>query len=147
MKVHPIWVAALLLLPAFRSLQSQQSSVLDYWKEPGGSIIHVEMCGNDVCATLVAISPTAPGRIDAQNPDASLRSRTLCGVRIGEAFQLKTPTRAEGGRLYDPKSGKTYRGLMESHGNDLNLRGYIGFSLLGRTEKWSRTAAVTTCQK
>ena len=136
-----------LVQACFCSLHAQQTGVLGYWKEPGGSVIHVEACGNEVCAVLASISPSAPARVDGQNPDVTLRGRSLCGLRLGEGFQLSTPTRAEGGRLYDPKSGRTYRGRMESHGDELSLRGYIGFSMLGRTEKWSRTSAVATCER
>jgi hypothetical protein len=83
--------------------------------------------------------------VDNNNPDTSLRGRSLCGVRIGEGFQPVSPTRAEEGRLYDPKSGRTYRGRMESHGDELSLRGYIGISILGRTERWSRTPETNVC--
>jgi uncharacterized protein (DUF2147 family) len=128
-------------------LHAQQTGVLGYWREPGGSVIHVETCGTIVCAVLTSISPTAPGRIDIHNPDKNLRDRSLCGVRIGEGFQLSGPTTAEGGKLYDPKSGRTYSARMESNGDELALRGYVGFSMLGRTEKWNRTSPVNTCQR
>ena len=136
-----------LLQYAPQSLNAQQSGILGYWKEPGGSIIHVATCGKDVCATLAAISPKAPGRIDNNNPDKTLRTRTLCGLRLGEGFQMVDPNKAEGGKLYDPKSGRTYRGRMESHGDELSLRGYLGISLLGRTEKWNRTAQTDICRQ
>ena len=44
-----------------------------------------------------------------------------------------------GGFIYDPNSGKTYRGKIKLTDPDtLRLRGYIGISLLGRTEVWKR---------
>ncbi len=132
---------------AVGTLAAQQTGILGYWKEPGGSIIHVATCGKDVCATLATISPTAPGRVDNNNPDKNLRGRSLCGLRLGEGFQMVNPTKAEDGRLYDPKSGRTYRGRMESHGDELSLRGYVGISLLGRTEKWSRTSEANVCKQ
>src|SRR5438309_10136878 len=81
-------------------LSGQEKGVVGYWKEPGGSVIHVDSCGNDVCATLVAISPTAPSRVDGKNPKRELLDRPLCGLRIGEGFHLVSPVRAEGGSLY-----------------------------------------------
>ena len=128
-------------------VHAQEKGVLGFWKEPEGSVIRVETCGNAVCAVLAVISPTAPARVDGKNPEASLRGRSLCGLRIGDGFQLKTATRAESGKLYDPKSGKTYSGRMESDGDELKLRGYIGVSLLGRTEKWKRVAPMQTCTR
>ena len=145
---HPYLYFAVLALPALflsHIVYGQNNGVMGYWKEPGGSVIHIEPCGSNLCATLADISPSAPGRFDRNNPDAALRNRSLCGLRIGEGFHLNTPTKAEDGYLYDPKSGKTYRGTMTSSGNDLNMRGYIGISLFGRSERWTRSAAVQTC--
>ena len=44
-----------------------------------------------------------------------------------------------GGNVVDPENGKDYKGKIWSEGNDkLHMRGYIGISLLGRTEVWTR---------
>jgi uncharacterized protein (DUF2147 family) len=44
-----------------------------------------------------------------------------------------------GGFIYDPNSGKTYRCKLKlKDRNTLKLRGYIGISLLGRTDVWTR---------
>ena len=44
-----------------------------------------------------------------------------------------------GGTVVDPENGKEYKGKIWSEGNDkLHMRGYIGISLLGRTEVWTR---------
>ena len=44
-----------------------------------------------------------------------------------------------GGTILDPANGRTYRCKMELDGpNRLRVRGYIGFSLLGRTQVWER---------
>jgi uncharacterized protein (DUF2147 family) len=44
----------------------------------------------------------------------------------------------EDGKIYDPKNGKTYSCKMTLEGNELKVRGYVGFSLLGRTTVWTR---------
>ncbi|MDB6083964.1 MAG: signal peptide protein [Gammaproteobacteria bacterium] len=45
-----------------------------------------------------------------------------------------------GGDILDPESGSIYRCKMhlEQNGTRLVLRGFIGFSLLGRTQTWQR---------
>jgi uncharacterized protein (DUF2147 family) len=44
-----------------------------------------------------------------------------------------------GGTVVDPESGKVYKGKIWAEGQDsLHLRGYVGISLLGRTEDWVR---------
>ena len=126
-------------------LQAQNSGVIGYWQEPGGSVLHVAPCGNAVCATLAKISKDAPGTVDGHNPDAKLRDRPLCGLAIGTEFQLEGSDKAENGKLYDPKSGKTYQGTMHSDGDVLHLRGYIGMKAFGRSEDWTRTTAPESC--
>ncbi len=45
-----------------------------------------------------------------------------------------------GGTILDPDSGDTYRCIMKLHDrNTLEVRGYIGISLFGRTQRWTRT--------
>lgn len=45
-----------------------------------------------------------------------------------------------GGEILDPKNGKIYRAKMSlsEDGNSLNVRGFIGVSLIGRTQVWHR---------
>ncbi len=45
-----------------------------------------------------------------------------------------------GGEILDPKNGKIYRCKMtlSPDGNSLNVRGFIGISLIGRTQTWLR---------
>ena len=43
------------------------------------------------------------------------------------------------GTILDPNNGKSYKCYLELIGNNkLKLRGYIGFSILGRTQYWQR---------
>ena len=50
----------------------------------------------------------------------------------------------KGGTIMDPENGKTYKCTVELiNKNELKVRGYIGFSLLGRTQYWSRSKVIT----
>jgi len=46
----------------------------------------------------------------------------------------------KGGEILDPDNGKTYRCKMtvSENGQELDVRGYIGISLIGRTQTWLR---------
>ena len=139
-------VAALCAPPA---ALADTPSFLGNWRTPTGSVIQVYPCGTAACLRLLAIEKTAPGTVDANNPDPALRSRSLCGMQIGSGFQPQEGNRsAEGGSIYDPHNGKTYSGSLALNGTDhLRLRGYIGTKLFGRTEEWTRTTdAVPPCQ-
>jgi uncharacterized protein (DUF2147 family) len=48
----------------------------------------------------------------------------------------------EGGKIYDPKKGSTYSCTIRMKDvNTLEVRGYIGISLIGRTDVWTRQAS------
>ena len=128
------------------SAQTHPGGVLGYWREPTGSVIEIFNCGSDVCAKMVAISPTADSQFDGNNPDPKARTLPLCGLQIGYGFHLGDASHADGGKLYDPKNGKTYHGTMSADGDKLNLRGYVGIKALGRSETWTRaTHEAVTC--
>lgn len=128
----------LIFLAAAAFAQPQGTPLLGDWMEPGGSIVRIERCGANLCMTLRALSPNAPATTDVHNPDPSLRTRALCDLQIGSGFRIDDAAHASQGQLYDPRSGNTYRGKMALEGGVLKLRGYIGISLLGRTETWRR---------
>ena len=45
----------------------------------------------------------------------------------------------DGGKITDPKNGKTYNCKISFDGNNkLIVRGYIGISLFGRSQTWVR---------
>ena len=78
---------------------------------------------------------------DHQNPDPSLRGRTLVGLQIltGLVPEGESGHHWTGGRIYDPGSGRTYQceARLGAEGR-LELRGYFGIPLLGRTTWWLR---------
>ena len=79
------------------------------------------------------------GRKDDKNPDVSLRSRDLLGTVILKDFVFNGKDKWEDGSIYDPNNGKTYSCHIKLKDNKtLEVRGYIGISLLGRTEIWTR---------
>ena len=76
---------------------------------------------------------------DDRNPDPALRSRRLKGLTIMTGFQSGGDGRWTGGRIYDPNTGKTYKGTVTRlDANTLKIRGFIGVSLFGRSETWTR---------
>jgi uncharacterized protein (DUF2147 family) len=52
---------------------------------------------------------------------------------------VKDDDEYNGGKITDPESGKIYKAYIKLSGKDkLEVRGYIGFSLLGRSQTWIR---------
>lgn len=76
---------------------------------------------------------------DRNNPEPSLRDRPIVGLCILSGFKYAGNGTWTGGSVYDPESGNTYQGKIRLDGSDrLMLRGFVGISLLGRTEVWER---------
>ena len=122
------------------SAQAPESAMLGHWQDPSGGILEVYRCDTALCIRLEAFSEAPPKPNDSLNPDPAQRSRPLCGMVIGQGFHLEDPSHAEGGTLYDPKSGKTYKGSLMLDGASLKLRGYIGIKAFGRSAVWARAA-------
>ncbi len=78
-------------------------------------------------------------RVDRNNPDPELRNRPMVGLTFIKDFRYTGENSWEGGRIYNPDNGKFYRARISLADKDhLLLRGYLGISLLGRTETWVR---------
>lgn len=77
---------------------------------------------------------------DTKNPDESLRSRSILNLVFLKGFKKEdNEPKWSGGTIYDSKSGKTYKGWIQMvEEKTMKLRGYIGISLLGRTDIWTR---------
>ena len=101
---------------------------------------------------IIEVSGQYQGRLEktfpqpGEDPDpkcdrcsGSRRNQPVIGMTIlwgmtkqGEEYQ--------GGEVLDPENGKIYRAKMklEDGGKTLHVRGFIGISLLGRTQVWMR---------
>jgi uncharacterized protein (DUF2147 family) len=138
-------LACSLLIASAVPLAATTTGVRGDWQTPTDSIVRIAPCGSQVCLTVVHLSPNAPETTDQRNPDAALRHRSLCGLVVGTGFTQTDPNHLTEGHLYDPKTGHTYSGLITANGDTLNLHGYLGISLFGRSETWHRVAPVTPC--
>ena len=77
-------------------------------------------------------------KLDIHNSDPKKRNQPLMGMLILRGFKKVASNVYEDGTIYDPKNGKTYSCKMTLEGETLNVRGYVGFSLIGKTTKWTR---------
>jgi uncharacterized protein (DUF2147 family) len=81
-------------------------------------------------------------KVDRNNPDPAKRSVPSLGLEVMKDFVYLGDGHWGDGTIYDPDNGKTYKckATLGEDGN-LHVRGYIGFSLLGRTTVWTRPAS------
>lgn len=132
-------------------LLSAQSSddVIGNWKNgEGTAIIQIYKTTSGHYAGKIIwlkepIDPeTGKAKLDKRNPDKSKRSNPTLGLVNMHGFLFDTDDKDwEGGHIYDPKNGKDYSCKMwfeEGNLKALHVRGYIGISLIGRTDTWTR---------
>ncbi|HVK47335.1 MAG TPA: DUF2147 domain-containing protein [Pseudobacter sp.] len=121
----------------------QADQVLGQWlSEDKDGKIEVYKTGDKYFGKLIWASKMyeADGRTprkDEKNTDPALRSRNLKDLVLLSNFIYDDGVYTDG-KIYDPKSGKTYSCKMTMAGEKLNIRGYVGLSILGRTTVWTR---------
>lgn len=138
-KIFPLFLLVALTTTVFAQ---KKDDILGKWVNSSGEgQIEVFKKGEKYYGKLVWIKePNENGKpkTDEKNPYASLRTKPIVGLEIVKDFEFENGKYVDG-KVYDPKTGKTYSGNMTLVGqNQLNMRGYIGISLIGRTESWKR---------
>jgi uncharacterized protein (DUF2147 family) len=119
-------------------------AVIGVWKNGEGTgMVQIYKKGDKFFGRLVWLKVVndAEGkpRTDINNPDEKLRTRPLKGLENLRDFVFKGDNKWEGGNIYDPKTGNDYSCEMKLvDENTLEVRGYIGVSLFGRTDVWKR---------
>lgn len=139
--IQPFRIVSLMLLLVSGTLLADPATVEGRWltQEQDGWI-RLAVTG-DTLEGRIAGSPNddEEREFDDRNPDPNLRNRRLQGLTIMTGFQYDGDGRWTGGKVYDPNTGKTYKcTVTQLDDNTLKIRGYIGVSLFGRSETWTR---------
>lgn len=141
----PGWLLILTVTIFATTTRAQTASdVLGEWRtEDNRATVEIYKCPTGYCGKIVALkepdNPDGTPILDRENPDASLRNRKIIGADILTGLEYEGDGEYEDGEIYDPESGKTYSCLMELEDeNTLEVRGYIGISLVGRSQTWTR---------
>lgn len=131
------------LFSAFSGLAQRADDILGTWlTEKKDAHVQIFKSDNRYFGKLVWMkepyqSDGKSPKLDKENPEPSLRRRPLLNLVFLSGFVFEDGTWKDG-KIYDPESGKTYKAKMKLNGQVLDLRGFIGFSALGRTSSWTR---------
>ena len=149
MRAVAVLAAALLALPVHAAADADR--VVGLWLTEGGKAqVRIERSGDRYHGAIVWLKePLYPAdddqgmagrtKVDRENPDAAKRGQPIIGLRIVAGFRFDGEEWRDG-TIYDPENGKTYKCRMWFDGETLRVRGFIGFSLLGRSQDWTRVA-------
>ncbi len=127
---------------------SSVSSPAGYWKtidDISGkpkSIVHIwEDKNHSLVGQVVKIYPS-PGKDEHELCVAckgESHDKPIVGLVIMSGLTAKE-NQWGSGEILDPQNGKTYNcsARLAENGSKLNVRGYIGLPLLGRSQTWER---------
>ncbi len=140
-----------IILAASSVSAADPDDILGVWNtEDKDAKIEIYKCGIKYCGKILWLQePTyppdskegAPGtpKLDQNNPNPELRKTPLIGLPILLDFMFDGNNSWKKGKIYNSESGKTYSGkMMLVSPNQLNVRGFIGISLIGGTTTWTR---------
>lgn len=120
------------------SASAAPASINGKWKtQDKDAIVTISKCGNSLCGKITKFLVTPPdgvGQKDINNPNKNLRNRKILGL------DFLTEFKADGdkwkGRVYDPKSGKSYKSILyKAKDGRLIVKGCIAFFC--QTQKWT----------
>lgn len=139
-KIYFILFLAFCTLTAFS--QNKDAVVGKWFSATGDGQVEIYKRANKYFGKLAWLKEPNDERgkpkIDIKNPNANMHTKPLLGLEILKDFVFEDGKWTDG-TIYDPKTGKTYScNLSIKENGQLNIRGYIGISLIGRSESWKR---------
>ncbi len=137
--IPTLLLALALAVPTAGASDDQAMLILGNWlTEPRDGIIEISIAGDGSYQGRI-VGGNSPQRQDQHNPDPARRSQLLLGRTIFHGMKYDGEGKWSGGTIYDPDSGRTYRCRLERlDAERLQVRGFVGFALLGRSQVWTR---------
>ena len=134
-----------ILIFCFTTIAINGQSAIGTWKtiddEDGKVKSHVNIFEKDGKLFGKVAKLINPDKTKCSKCDGAKKDQPTEGMEIIWKLEKDSETKWEGGKILDPASGKEYKCKIELiDANTLNVRGFIGFALLGRTQTWYRVA-------
>ena len=104
----------------------QAKSIVEIWKKSDGKYYGK--------VSQLLIKPADPNCTSCKD---DRKGKPILGLEIIRGL-AKDGGEFTGGTITDPKTGKTYKCTITRSGDKLNVRGYMGVSILGRTQVWQK---------
>ena len=130
---------------AFAQAADAGDAIIGLWLPSNGKArIEVYKKGEKIYGRIVWLkepidATTTKPKVDKNNPIESMRTAKLLGYSIVRELAYIGENKWENGTIYDPENGSTYNCKMElSDSNTLDVRGFIGVAIFGRTDTWKR---------
>ncbi len=149
LRLKTFFLASLtVLFMSFLPFNNEGDAIIGVWKNGEGTgMVKISKNGEKYQGKIVWLKEpndpeTGKPKLDKNHPDEKVRSRPVLGLTNTWGFVYKGDKTWDEGNIYDPKNGSTYDCTIRMKDNNtLEVRGYIGISLIGRTDTWTRQVA------
>ena len=109
---------------------------------PKGQVEIRQEANGTYVGKIVKITPRAgyTPKTTCVDCPAPYTNKPILGLDTLTGLKHSSDNNYTGGRILDPNTGKVYsmKAKLSSNGKRLTLRGYVGVSVLGRTQIWIR---------
>src|SRR5690625_1364048 len=138
------WKIVLVSLLTITGIQAQDVfgkwTTIDDNTGKARSTVEIYDKGGKVYGKIVAITDPAKRDRLCEQCTGDDKDRRILGLGLLKGLE-ENGDKYEGGHITDPDHGKRYKCYIElEDANTLKVRGYIGMSILGRTQMWQRAA-------
>mgnify|MGYP006397591209 FL=1 len=133
--------AALLSTSVFAaSLDGTQWQTVDDKTGEKKAIIQLNEKGGKVSGKIIKVLDKQKAKAVCTKCSGSLKNKPVEGLQILTGLKADGNNQWSDGKLVDPESGKVYAGkiTLSDNGQSLDLRGYVGTPLFGRSQTWQR---------
>ncbi len=103
------------------------------------AVVNLSVSGNTLNGTIVEVFKQPGDTGICEKCPGAFKGKPVKGLQFVWGLKQKGPNEWDGGKILDPKTGSIYSAKITQNGNNLDVRGYMGISALGRTQKWVRS--------
>lgn len=141
-------VVVFFITTSFTSIADNPDAIVGVWKTgEGTAMVRIYKNGDKYQGKIVWLKEpndpeTGKPKLDKNHPEDVTKSRPILGLINVWGFTYTSKNVWDDGNIYDPKNGNTYSCTIKlTSPNTIEVRGYIGVSLIGRTDVWTRQVA------
>lgn len=122
---------------AAQSITGQWTTVDESTGKPR-AVVNLSVSGGVLQGRIIKVFPQPGDTGICSKCPGQFKDKPIKGMGFVWGLKQKSDNVWVDGHILDPKTGKVYRAKMTLKGNKLEVRGYLGISLLGRTQVWVR---------
>ena len=126
-----------------QELSAKLKNAIGHWQvvnsdgTPGGKV-ETYLENGQLFGRVTEVRPGRTPKDVCDKCSGEYKNQLILGMVIVRNFHAEGDDWVDG-TVVDPENGKEYKGKLWAAGKDaLKMRGYVGISLLGRTETWTR---------